>query len=518
MDRVLIANRGEIASRIARSLKKMNIFTIGVATLWDINLPYIWELDFVHHEPTFDATSVFLNKQFLIELAKKYNCCAIHPGYGFLSENSEFARLCRENGLLFIGPPPEAISKLGSKVLLKEICAQNSVPTIQRLDPLSPEISSHLPILIKGADSGGGRGMRVVWNVSELASAIEAAKAELGAFGGGHLFAEKFLEPVKHIEVQVIVDHQGQPYALLERDCSAQRKFQKIVEESPCPSIDSSLRDTLLQNALKIAAATGFPSLYTYEFLITGSDFFLSEINTRLQVEHTVTEEIYGVDLVEIQTLIAFKQSIPTNFTPLNRHSIQLRLYAEDPVSFEPSPGYLKRLRFNDLPSRLESTYLEGCLVSPAFDPLICKIIQTEEKRAAVIEKLVKVLNSLELAGVNTNKDLLLWILGNSVFQSGDYDTSLVKAYVPSKSCDESELNPVENTTPTGESVHRSPILGTVSKILTTSNTVRQGETVLFIDSMKIQHPIFATKSGSLCLLVKEGDVVKKGDVLFVVS
>ncbi len=513
-ERVLICNRGEIAERLNRTFKKLGFYTVGICTNWDIDLPYTSKIDFCHFIPTDNPTEVFLNVNYLISLAKKFGCKYIHPGYGFLSENYVFAKACYDSGLIFIGPPPEAIRLLGSKINLKKIAKSLKVPILERLNLKSKKLKESFPIILKGSDTGGGRAMRIIHNEKDLNSLIESAEKELESFGTGKIFAEKYLENFKHIEIQAIVDSQN-VITLLERDCSVQRKFQKVIEETPCPSISEKMRDSLMLSVKKIAQNVGLPSIYTYEFLVTEDNFYLSEVNTRLQVEHTITEEIYGIDLVEIQVKISMNENIKEDFQQKVEHSIQLRLYAENSHDYSPSVGYLKNLDFKFKPERLEITYQSGSFVSPFYDPLICKIIE-KGSRTECIQKLESILQNLTVEGVKTNKELLLWVLKNHEFLKGSYNTNILQNFVLTSSDDKKTFEIYEeqneNTTTVEEC---SKILGVIAKINAVEEQVEKGDVVLFIESMKILNPIIAKKSGKLTLHVKEGEIVRPGQILF---
>ncbi|MCS6961719.1 MAG: biotin carboxylase [Deltaproteobacteria bacterium] len=520
MERVLIANRGEIASRLSRTLKKMGFYTVGLATNWDINLPYVHDLDAIKYVATDNVSEVFLNPSFLVGTAGEFSCKYIHPGYGFLAENFEFFEACGSGGITVIGPPKEAVRDLGSKLKLKEVCEKLQVPTLKEISVEKDNLAGLLPVIIKGSDTGGGRGMRIVKSLSELETLLESAQQEVKSFGGGRVFCEPYLENVKHIEIQVIVDKRGNVTALFERDCSVQRNFQKVVEETPCPTLSESLRNSLRECAIRIASSLKHHSIYTYEFLVQGDNFYLSEINTRLQVEHTVTEELYMIDLVEIQTLISVcpEYVVDTTFDRVRESSIQLRLYAEDTSSFKPSSGYVQELEFNVMPSRLELTYKGGNFVSPFYDPMIAKIIETGSSRGECVKNLKDVLENVTVSGIETNLEFLLWVLNNQSFLNGDYTTSLPSSFRTIKKNKQKDTGTLPYEEKNEMPEHVSPVLGCVSRIQKKDGTVQKGEPVLFIESMKILHPVFANKAGTIELLVNEGDVVKKGQLLFRVT
>ncbi|MCS6894010.1 MAG: ATP-grasp domain-containing protein [Deltaproteobacteria bacterium] len=515
MERVLIANRGEIASRLAKTLKKMGFFTVGLTTNWDINLPYTETIDVVYHCPVDDPREVFTNPELLISVAKRTGCRHLHPGYGFLSESSDFAKSCEESGIIFIGPSSDAIKSLGSKINLKKICNEYGIPHLQEFSLNKDLPENYFPIILKGSDTGGGRGMRIVQKKVDLENAIRTAENELKTFGSSSLFAEPYLKDVKHIEIQVIVTKSGKVNTLIERDCSVQRKFQKVIEETPSPGVDESLREKLLDTARTVASSLKYASIFTYEFLVSGKNFYLSEINTRLQVEHTITEALYDIDLVEIQTKIALGSDQVTEPTQKTAHAIQARVYAEDVQSFTPSSGYAPKIHFGVPPQRLEQTYRSGNFISPFYDSLIAKIIECGDRETSV-RNLKNVLMNLSVSGVKSNRNLLLWVLNNHKFLSGQYSTNLLEYFIPLDETDFEETSVKQAQEHMGPE-HKSPLLGTVSKIFA-SQSVQKGQMVMLLESMKIQHPICAGISGKLRIFVKEGDVVRPDQILFTVE
>ena len=376
----------------------------------------------------------YLRAELLVKAAADTGADAVHPGYGFLSENAAFARAVLDAGLTWVGPPPEAIEAMGSKVASKQLMAAAGVPVLSELDPASVT-SDDLPLLVKASAGGGGRGMRVVRDLDELAEAVEGAGAEAGsAFGDPTVFCERYLETGRHIEVQVLADRHGTVWAVGERECSIQRRHQKVVEEAPSPFVDAGMREELFDAARKAAKAIDYVGAGTVEFL-AGPDgrFYFLEMNTRLQVEHPVTENVTGLDLVALQLRIAEGERLPADPPPTVGHAIEVRLYAEDPAAgWQPQSGTLHTFEVPDVDRRftdgaglrLDSGFESGSVVGVHYDPMLAKVIAWAPTRAEAARRLAKALAAAKIHGVVTNRDLLVNILRHEAFLAGETDTA----------------------------------------------------------------------------------------------
>jgi propionyl-CoA carboxylase alpha chain len=424
---VLVANRGEIARRVFRTARTLGLSTVAVYSTADASSPHVAEADAAVHLPGNTPGDTYLRAELIIEAALKAGADAVHPGYGFLSENASFAQAVIDAGLTWIGPPVDAISSMGSKIEAKKLMAAAGVPVLAELTPA--EVSSDdLPVLVKASAGGGGRGMRVVSRLEDLSGEIEAASAEaLSAFGDGTVFCERYLAGGRHIEVQIMADQHGTIWAVGERECSIQRRHQKVIEEAPSPLVERipSMRPKLFDAARKAAAAINYVGAGTVEFLAdeAGAFYFL-EMNTRLQVEHPVTEETSGLDLVELQFTVAAGSRLPSEPPVPSGHAIEVRLYAEDPAQdWQPQTGVLRR--FEIPPSlRTDSGVEDGSEVSPYYDAMLAKVISVGPDRTTVARRLAAELERALIHGVGTNRDLLVWILRHPAFVAGDTDTA----------------------------------------------------------------------------------------------
>jgi propionyl-CoA carboxylase alpha chain len=424
---VLVANRGEIARRIFRTARTLGFSTVAVYSTADAKSPHVAESDAAVHLPGNTPGETYLRAELIIEAALKAGADAVHPGYGFLSENASFAQAVIDAGLTWIGPPVDAISSMGSKIEAKKLMAAAGVPVLAELTPA--EVSADdLPVLVKASAGGGGRGMRVVSRLEDLPGEIEAASAEaLSAFGDGTVFCERYLAAGRHIEVQIMADQHGTIWAVGERECSIQRRHQKVIEEAPSPLVERipSMRPELFDAARKAAAAINYVGAGTVEFLAdeAGAFYFL-EMNTRLQVEHPVTEETSGLDLVELQFTVAAGSRLPSQPPVPSGHAIEVRLYAEDPAQdWQPQTGVLRR--FEIPPSlRTDSGVEDGSEVSPYYDAMLAKVISVGPDRTTVARRLAAELERALMHGVGTNRDLLVWILRHPAFLAGDTDTA----------------------------------------------------------------------------------------------
>ena len=414
--RVLVANRGEIAVRIIRTCRRLGVGTVAVFSDADAHAPHVRLADRAWPLPGNAPTETYLRGDLLIAAAKATGCDAVHPGYGFLSENAAFAQDVTDAGLTWIGPPPSAIAAMGSKIEAKKMMRAAGVPVLpdNTVESLA-EIG--LPALVKASAGGGGRGMRVVRDSAALEDAIESASREAAAaFGDGTVFVERFVEAGRHIEIQVFADTQGKAVSLFERDCSVQRRHQKIIEESPSPAVDESLRESMGAAAVAAARAVGYVGAGTVEFLVDADgNYSFLEMNTRLQVEHPVTEMITGLDLVELQLAVASGAALPPAalHPSIDGHAIEVRLCAEDPDNgYLPSSGTFRRVEFPEIEGvRCDSGVVSGSVVSPFYDSMIAKIIAHAPTRAGAINKLQRALTQAQLIGPITNRGQLLGLL-----------------------------------------------------------------------------------------------------------
>ncbi|MGI5506106.1 biotin carboxylase N-terminal domain-containing protein [Lentzea sp. CA-135723] len=431
---LLIANRGEIARRIIRTCRDNGIRTVAVFSDPDAESPHVREADLAVRLPGASPAETYLRADLLVEAAVKAGADAVHPGYGFLSENADFARKVQAAGLTWVGPEPDSIEAMGSKVAAKKRMAAAGVPTLPELDP---ETVTEFPVLIKASAGGGGRGMRIVRERSEFADALASARREAeSAFGDPTVFCEPLLEQARHVEVQVLADAHGTVWALGERECSIQRRHQKIVEESPSPAVGDDVRQRLFAAATAAAESIGYVGAGTVEFMLKGEDFHFLEVNTRLQVEHPVTEFVYGVDLVEWQLRIAEGARLPAEAPEPRGHAIEVRLYAEDPAhDWRPASGTLHRF---EVPGdvRLDSGVEDGSVVSVHYDPMLAKVIAYAPTRRAAARKLVTALESARIHGLVTNRQLLVDVLSDADFLNGDTHTGFLDEHDFSRSVD----------------------------------------------------------------------------------
>jgi len=435
---LLVANRGEIARRIIRTARSLGLRTIAVYSDADQDSVHVREADEAIRIGPPPAKESYLNFEAIIEAAKRTGAEAIHPGYGFLSENAQFAAAVRASGLVFIGPPPDVIRSMGDKVEARKRMLAAGVPvvpgTLDRVrsveEALSVAEEIGYPLLIKASAGGGGIGMERVDSPAMLQERFEALSARAERFfGDGGLFLEKWIEGARHIEVQIAADRFGNVVHLFERDCSVQRRHQKIIEEAPAPNLDPSVRALLLNAAILGARAIGYENVGTMEFILDPlNHFYFIEMNTRLQVEHPVTEMVAGVDLVEWQLRIAAGEILPQTQEAISAYgaAIEARIYAEDPANFHPSPGKVKLVRWPG-GARIETWIEAGTKITPFYDPLLAKIIVHGVTRSQAIEQLATALAETNIEGVKTNLPLLQTIVTDPLFVSGRYDTGLVQ-------------------------------------------------------------------------------------------
>ncbi len=451
--KLLVANRGEIAARIMRTAHEMGLATVAVYADADADAPYVSQADEAVRLPGTAPAGTYLHGEAIIAAAAATGADAIHPGYGFLSENAAFARACADAGLVFVGPAQGTIAAMGSKVEAKAIMAAAGVPVLPGMtlpgtdDADAPGTETTgladavarigFPLLVKAAYGGGGRGMRLVRDPAELPGAVSRARSEAAsAFGDGTVFLERYLEDPRHIEVQILGDTAGTVVHLFERECSIQRRYQKIVEECPSPAVDEKLRQALTEAAVAAGQAIGYTGAGTVEFVLDrdGSFFFL-EVNTRLQVEHPVTEQVTGLDLVELQLRIAAGEPLPPQARDarISGHAIEARLYAEDAAAgFVPATGILYRFALPPATGiRVDAGVADGSVVSPHYDAMLAKVIGHGRTRAEAARRLARALQRAEIHGVITNRDLLVSILREPEFLAGGTDTGYLTRHDP---------------------------------------------------------------------------------------
>jgi acetyl/propionyl-CoA carboxylase alpha subunit len=441
--KLLIANRGEIAARVVRSAHALGIATVAVYSDPDAGAPYVTLADEAVRLPGASPADTYLRGDLIIAAAAAAGADAVHPGYGFLSENAAFARACADAGLIFVGPAPETIAAMGDKVTAKAMMADAGVPVLPSViisdggDPGAAARTVGFPLLVKAAFGGGGRGMRLVTSPAELAGAVASARSEAAsAFGDGTVFLERFVTDPRHVEVQILGDTAGTVVHLFERECSIQRRYQKIVEECPSPAVDDDLRAALAAAAVTAGRAVGYTGAGTVEFVLDrdGSFYFL-EMNTRLQVEHPVTEEVTGLDLVELQLRIAEGEPLPPRIrdASINGHAIEVRLYAEDvPAGFVPATGTVHRFTVPAAPGvRVDTGFRDGSVVSPYYDAMLAKVIAHGRTRSDAARRLARALSRAEIHGVTTNRDLLVAILREPGFLAGATDTGYLTRHAP---------------------------------------------------------------------------------------
>jgi acyl-CoA carboxylase subunit alpha len=437
MRSLLVANRGEIARRIFRTARAMGLSTVAVYSDADADLPYVREADAAVHLPGNSAADTYLRGDLIIAAAQRAGADAVHPGYGFLSEHAGFAQQVIDASLTWVGAPPAAMAAMASKLEAKQLMQNAGVPTLPWASAVDSAEEIGYPVLVKAAAGGGGRGMRIVRSAADLTESVDAARREAeSAFGDATVFLERYLEAPRHIEVQVFADTHGNVVSLFERECSIQRRHQKIIEESPSPAVDDRLRAELGATAVAAARAVGYVGAGTVEFVLAadGSYFFL-EMNTRLQVEHPVTELVTGLDLVRLQLLVADGLALPPEaLTPaLRGHAIEARLYAEDAENgFLPATGALRSL---EIPPdvRVDSGVESGSVVSPYYDAMLAKVISHGPTRAAAAASLAAALRRARVHGVTTNRDLLVRILDEAEFLAGSTDTGYLDRHDPAE-------------------------------------------------------------------------------------
>ncbi len=524
---MLVANRGEIALRIFRAARALGLATVAVAAPDDRGSLHARSAD-----RTVEIAS-YLDPAEHVRAALEAGADTVHPGYGFLAENADFAEAVLAAGLIWVGPPPAALRAGGDKLEAKRIAAAAGVPTV-------PE-ASEPPLLVKAAAGGGGRGMRVVRSPDELREAVDAARREArAAFGDDRVYLERYLERPRHIEIQLLADAHGAVVSLGERECSIQRRHQKVLEESPSPALDPDLRAHLGEAAVRLARAIGYVGAGTAEFVLDGRQFFFLELNARIQVEHPVTEEVTGLDLVGWQLRIARGETLEPGLGSSHGHAVEVRLYAEDPRSFLPQAGRLETLR---LPGsvRVETGVAEGDEIGTGYDPMIAKLIAAGATRDEALDRLAAALAQTEVLGVTSNLPFLRWLVAHPVVRAGEATTAFLAEYPPLSAPPSRPVDPLWRggfrlNLPTAHPapapdvdaaahVHVSasessdvlaPMPGTVIRVhVAAGDAVAAGDPLLVLEAMKMETPLRSPYDGVVrAVLVEEGGRVASGTLL----
>jgi len=526
VQKVLVANRGEIALRVFRAARELGLGAVAVVAADDTGSLHARSADEVVE------ISSYLDQAEHVRAAEQAGADAVHPGYGFLAENAAFAEVVAAAGLTWVGPPPEALRAGGDKLAAKQIAAGAGVPTI-------PE-TSEPPLIVKAAAGGGGRGMRVVRSSSELADAVAAAQREAqAAFGDDRVYLERYLERPRHIEVQLLADSHGTVLALGERDCSVQRRHQKVLEESPPPGLDSGLREHLSAAAVRFARAIGYVGAGTAEFVVEGREFFFLELNGRIQVEHPVTEAVTGIDLVHWQLRIARGEHLDLQPEP-HGAAVEVRLYAEDPRTFLPQAGRIEVLR---LPAsiRVDAGVAEGDEIGTGYDPMIAKLVSSGATRDEAFDRLAAALADTEVHGVTTNLPFLRWLVSHPVVRAGAATTAFLVEHPPLSAPSDNVPDPVwrgafrlnlrsppllpppdvdASALALGPAEESSTILapmpGTVIKVnVEAGSVVKARDPLVVLEAMKMETPLVSPYDATVrAVHVREGDRVVGGAVL----
>jgi acetyl/propionyl-CoA carboxylase alpha subunit len=528
--KLLVANRGEIALRVFRACRELGIATVAVVAPSDRGSLHARSAD-----ETVEVLSYLFSEE-QIRAAKQTGAEAIHPGYGFLAENPDFAEAVEAAGLIFVGPGPEALRKGGDKLESKRIAAEAGVPVVPTGEP--DEIG--YPLIVKAAAGGGGRGMRVVRSPGELDEALEAAAREAkAAFGDDRVFCERYLERPRHVEIQLLADDHGEVIALGERECSVQRRHQKVLEEAPSPAVDQELRTRMGEAAVAFARAIGYRSAGTVEFMLANGEFFFLELNGRIQVEHPVTELVTGVDLVQAQLRIAAGGPLALKPRAPRGHAVEVRLYAEDPQTFFPQSGKIERLRLPD-DVRVDAGVEEGDEIGIGYDPMIAKLIAYGFTREQALDKLRGALDEAEVDGLETNLPFLRWLVRHPVVRAGEATTAFLTEYPPLSPPPErlapppwrgawrlSLAAPPPQPLPSTEAAHdhgpgpeqstiTAPMPGTVIQVLVAEgDSVSPRQPLLVLEAMKMETPLTSPYEAIVrAVHVAEGDRVERGALL----
>ncbi len=443
MKKVLVANRGEIARRVMRTLRKMGISSVAVYSDADKNAPHVLEADEAVYLGASPSAESYLKQDLILEYCKELGVDGIHPGYGFLSENAGFAKKVKAAGMKLIGPSPESMEVMGDKLSAKQAVKEFNVPLVPGVDEAISDVKEAMkiaeevgyPILIKASAGGGGKGMRLVNSSAEFEEQMTMAQNEArSSFGDDAVFIEKFVNKPRHIEIQVFADQLGNVVYLFERECSIQRRHQKVVEEAPSAVLTPALRQQMGEAAVAVCKACNYEGAGTVEFLLDADlNFYFLEMNTRLQVEHPVTEEITGLDLVEWQVRVARGERLPKlqEDLAINGHAVEIRVYAEDTLNgFTPDIGNLQRYR---IPSganvRVDDAFLEGMDIPIYYDPMIAKLVVWGKTREEAMDRAIEAIDNYQISGVKTTLDFGKYVLKHPAFRSGDFDTNFIKHY-----------------------------------------------------------------------------------------
>ncbi|MGH3044707.1 MAG: acetyl/propionyl/methylcrotonyl-CoA carboxylase subunit alpha [Gaiellaceae bacterium] len=531
--KLLVANRGEIAARVFRTCRRLGVETVAVYAPDDEGAFHTRQAD--------EAVSVlsYLYSEEIVRAAKHAGADAIHPGYGFLAENGDFAEAVDAAGLVFVGPGPEAIRSSGDKLEAKRLAREAGVPVVESGEP--DEVG--YPLIVKAAAGGGGRGMRVVRSPDELQEALEAASREAEAgFRDGRVFCERYVERPRHVEIQVLADRQGTAIHLGERDCSIQRRHQKVLEESPSPALDESLRAAMGEAAVAFARAVGYENAGTAEFMLDGERFYFLELNARLQVEHPVTELVTGLDLVEQQLLVAAGEPLSIEPREPEGHAVEVRLYAEHPLTFLPQAGRLERLELPDT-VRVDAGVEAGDEIPVAYDPLIAKLIAHGESREEAFDDLSRALRATRVSGATTNLGFLRWLVDHPDVRAGHATTAFLEEHPPLSpptglpgpwsgawrlNRDRSAAPPAFRPAPTVEqsshaadsggeqSAITAPMPGVVIRVLAAEgDRVEPRQPLVVLEAMKMETPLVSPYEGVVRRVhVAEGDRVAGGTLL----
>ncbi len=439
--KVLVANRGEIAVRVIRACRDLGLSTVAIYSTADRNALHVQMADEAVCVGPPEGHASYRNIPNIISAAEISQAEAIHPGYGFLSENAHFAEICHAAGITFIGPSPETISLMGDKARAKALMREAGVPVVPgSIGTIATEsegldVASEIgyPLIIKASGGGGGRGMRIVTSPDEFSNAFQTAQTEaLQAFGNKEVYIERFFVNPRHVEIQVLGDSDGTIYTLGERDCSIQRRHQKLLEEAPSPFITAALRSAMSQAAIAASKAADYVNAGTVEFLVDPEErFFFIEMNTRIQVEHPVSESIFRYDLVKAQLLVALGEPIPSPPAKPEGHAIECRINAEDPWTFVPSPGTITRLLLPGGPGiRVDTAAYQGAVIPPHYDSLVAKVIATGKNRDEAIARMIRALREMTVEGIKTTIPFHLEVLADPTFRSGRYSTSFVEHFM----------------------------------------------------------------------------------------
>jgi acetyl/propionyl-CoA carboxylase alpha subunit len=530
--RLLVANRGEIALRVFRACRALGIETVAVAAPDDTASLHARSAD------TTVAISSYLHSEEHIRAAREAGADAVHPGYGFLAESGDFAEAVEAAGLTWIGPPPEALRAGGDKITAKRIAREAGVPVLP--DGTADEIG--FPLLVKAAAGGGGRGMRVVRASEELGEALAAAGREAaGAFADGTLYCERYVERPRHVEVQLLADAHGNVIAIGDRDCSVQRRHQKVLEEAPAPRLGSALRARLHEAAVAFGRAIGYRGAGTVEFVVEGDAFFFLELNGRIQVEHPVTEAVTALDLVERQLRIAEGEALAPHCDEPTGHAVEVRLYAEDPRTFLPQAGRVAHLRLPTDAVRVDSGVEEGDEIGLAYDPMIAKLVAHSGTRDEALDLLASALAATEVGGVTTNLPFLRWLVAHPVVRAGETTTAFLtehpplsappflRAAAPFRRPWRLNLSPPPPAAPpdadleshrpggaAGESTVTAPMPGTVIRVdVQPGDSVHARQSLVVLEAMKMEIPVHSPFDGTVKgVHAAEGDQVAGGALL----